>query len=85
VCVVGVPDAEWGQSVVAAVVVSGDAPTLAQVRAAVTGRLDAAHAPRHLVVLDSLPLRGPGKHDRRALATMLTDILAAPSDRRIPT
>lgn len=72
VCVVGTPDAEWGQAVVAVVVARPGAlaPTLDQVRAAVTGRLGAAHAPRHLVVTDSLPVRGPGKIDRRA-ATQL--------------
>jgi O-succinylbenzoic acid--CoA ligase len=88
-CVVGVPDDEWGHVVVAAVVVSGPAPTLDQVRTEVAARLGAAHAPRRLVVLDALPHRGPGKHDRRALATMLTetrsDTLPDPSDRRIPT
>ncbi len=72
VCVVGIPDEEWGQLVVAVVVPrSGVAPpTLADARAAVTDRLGATHAPRNLVVADSLPLRGPGKIDRRA-ATLL--------------
>ena len=36
----------------------------------VADRLGAAHAPRHVVVTDSLPMRGPGKIDRRA-ATQL--------------
>lgn len=73
-CVVGVPDAEWGQAVVALVVAGADArpPTLAQVRAAVTDALGPAHAPRHLVVTDSLPVRGPGKIDRRAATLLAT-------------
>lgn len=72
VCVVGIPDDEWGQLVVAVVVPRSGAtpPTLADARAAVTDRLGATHAPRHVVVTDSLPLRGPGKIDRRA-ATLL--------------
>lgn len=72
VCVVGVSDPEWGQAVVAVVVVrpGSTAPTLDAVRAHVTDRLGAAHAPRHLVFTDSLPVRGPGKIDRRA-ATLL--------------
>jgi len=71
-CVVGVPDDEWGQVVVAAVVLRAghDGPDLAAVRALVGDRLGAAHAPRRLVVVDSLPLRGPGKIDRRAVAQL---------------
>ena len=67
VVVVGVPDADWGQAVVA--VVSGrdmDLPTLAAVRAAVADRLGAPAAPRRLVVVDAVPLRGIGKPDRAA-------------------
>ena len=82
VCVVGVPDAEWGQAVVAVVVPRAGArpPTLDDARRAVTDRLGPAHAPRRLVVTDSLPVRGPGKIDRRATAQ-----LAARSLERTPT
>jgi O-succinylbenzoic acid--CoA ligase len=64
--VVGVPDPEWGQRVVAAVVPDPGAgpPTLDDVRRAVGTRLGPAAAPRQLLVLDVLPLRGPGKPDR---------------------
>ncbi|WP_156043659.1 o-succinylbenzoate--CoA ligase [Cellulomonas sp. URHE0023] len=76
VVVVGLPDAEWGQVVVAVVVPRpGSTPTLADARAVVTERLGAAHAPRHLVVTGSLPLRGPGKIDRRAAARLAGALL----------
>ena len=76
VVVVGLPDEEWGQVVVAVVAPRpGTAPTLADARAAVTDRLGAAHAPRHLVVTGSLPLRGPGKIDRRAAARLAGALL----------
>lgn len=72
VCVVGVPDDEWGQAVTAVVVAAAGepTPTLETVRAHVTRSLGAPAAPRHLVVADRLPTRGPGKTDRRAVAEL---------------
>nr|WP_205708822.1 o-succinylbenzoate--CoA ligase [Kineococcus siccus] len=67
--VVGVPDEEWGERVVACVVPAAGraAPGLAELRSLVGARVSAAAAPRQLVLLDRLPLRGPGKPDRRRL------------------
>lgn len=71
-CVVGVPDDEWGQAVAALVVPAhAPPPDLAQVRAHVTALLGAPHAPRHLLVVDALPLRGPGKPDRAAARALV--------------
>jgi O-succinylbenzoic acid--CoA ligase len=69
-CVVGLPDAEWGQAVTAVLVLrpGAKAPDLDLVRARVESRLGRAAAPQHLVVIDALPLRGPGKIDRQATA-----------------
>jgi O-succinylbenzoic acid--CoA ligase len=67
VVVVGVPDPEWGQRVVAAIVPSGTAPSLEQVRARVSAVVARHAAPRQLLLLEELPLRGPGKPDRTRL------------------
>ncbi|AQA23455.1 AMP-binding enzyme family protein [Rhodococcus sp. MTM3W5.2] len=71
--VFGVPDARLGQRVVAAVVpVAGTAPTLEDLRAHVERTVDPTAAPRELHLMPALPLRGPGKVDRRALAERFT-------------
>jgi O-succinylbenzoic acid--CoA ligase len=69
---VGAEDAEWGQRVVAVVVPAPGHPdpTLDAVRAAVRSAVAAHAAPRQLLVLDRLPLRGPGKPDRAELARL---------------
>ena len=77
--VVGVSDPHWGQAVTALVVPAGDPPTLADLRAHVTDRLGAPAAPRHLVLLDALPLLGSGKPDRRS-ATALAARHSGPTD-----
>jgi len=71
-CVVGLPDAEWGHAVTAVLVLRPGAPMpdLAAVRSTVESTLGRSAAPRHLVVVDALPLRGPGKVDRRAAADL---------------
>jgi O-succinylbenzoic acid--CoA ligase len=63
--VVGVPDPHWGEAVAALITVTGRPPDIEATRAAVAD-LSAAHRPRHLVVVDELPLIGPGKPDRAA-------------------
>lgn len=62
--VVGVPDDEWGQRVVACVVGS---LSLEDARAWVGAEHPRVWAPRELVVLDAVPLLPNGKTDRRAL------------------
>ena len=91
VCVVGIPDAEWGQAVTAVVVLADDAPTprLTQVRSAVARTLGPACAPRHLVVVGSIPVRGPGKPDRHAVVELAITAISqpaapAPPDDRAP-
>lgn len=74
--VVGVPDAEWGEVVGALVVLRPGAldPVLAvdDVRARLRGILPDHALPRVVRTAGELPLRGPGKPDRRAVAALLT-------------
>ena len=68
VAVIGLPDERWGQRVTAIVVAEdGAVPTLDALREHTAASLDITAAPRELHVVESLPVRGPGKVDRRAL------------------
>jgi o-succinylbenzoate---CoA ligase len=64
--VVGRPDREWGERVVAVVVpvASGEVPALEDVRRWVADRLGAVQAPREVVVATTLPTLPTGKLDR---------------------
>ncbi|EGD55343.1 O-succinylbenzoic acid--CoA ligase [Gordonia neofelifaecis NRRL B-59395] len=72
--VLGLPDERLGEQVVAVIVVDAgiQPPTAVEVREFVSARLDRYAAPRQVFVADSLPLRGPGKVDRRALRDRLS-------------
>lgn len=69
VCVVGLPDPEWGERVVAAVVPRGAGrPSLEELRGLVEPR---SWAPRQVEVVDAVPLLANGKVDRRSLRARL--------------
>lgn len=70
---VGVPDAEWGQRVTAAVVLAAGADAAAlteRLQASARERFGPAWVPR-VVVMPDLPMRGPGKVDRIAVRARL--------------
>ena len=75
VCVVGTPDEKWGEAVTAVVVLRADAPTddaaieamTAEIQAAVKDRKGSVQSPKQVVVVDSLPLTGLGKPDKKAV------------------
>ena len=75
VAIVGQPDPEWGERVVAVIAPDegGDPPSLELLRMHVLGRLPRYAAPSKIVTVDALPMLPSGKHDlaglRRELAT----------------
>jgi o-succinylbenzoate---CoA ligase len=73
VAVVGVPDAEWGERVVA-VVASDHVAPLEVLREALRGQLPDAWLPRDVVRLDALPQLPSGKPDRVALRRLAADL-----------
>lgn len=81
VLLTAVPDAEWGQRLVALVVPAGPldagAPDLDRLRADARSAHGPAAAPRMLVLVDALPLRGPGKPDRVAARELAGRAVAA--------
>jgi len=73
-CVVGLPDPEWGERVIAVVVPAdpGRPPDPGALRAAARRLLTGPQAPKEIVLFDALPLCGVGKPDRSAVRAMLT-------------
>jgi len=67
--VVGTPDPEWGEAVGAVVVLAPGraALDLGEVRAALRDVLPGPSLPRRVVAVASIPVRGPGKPDRREI------------------
>ncbi|MBD0293463.1 MAG: AMP-binding protein [Jiangellaceae bacterium] len=70
---VAVPDADWGQRIVAAVVAADPAvpPSLESIRAHVLRTAPAAYAPKSVLVVDALPVSASGALDRAQLAARL--------------
>ena len=73
VAVIGAPDAEWGERVVAVAVPrpDGPLPVLRDLRALVRATMPPYAAPRQLVLVDALPTTGLGKVRRDALAQLV--------------
>lgn len=71
--VVGVPDDDWGQLVLAVIIPSDPdgPPTLDELRGLVRRQLPAAYAPRRLVVVDRFPRDAMGKVTVGSLRTIL--------------
>jgi len=73
VVVVGVPDAEWGERVVAVVAAASEID-VGGVRSALRGAVPDEWLPRGVVRVKSLPLLPSGKPDRTAVRAMAADL-----------
>jgi fatty-acyl-CoA synthase len=75
VSVIGTPDEKWGEAVTAVVVLRQGAPDdetaiatmTSEIQAAVKERKGPVQSPKQVVVVDSLPMTGLGKPDKKAL------------------
>ena len=74
--VVGRPDEEWGERVVAVVQPTDPTspPTVEDLRAYAATLLDRAELPREVVVLGMLPMLASGKPDKDAVRTLVTGV-----------
>jgi acyl-CoA synthetase (AMP-forming)/AMP-acid ligase II len=76
--VVGIPDVEWGERVVAAVVrCDGTACSVDELRVHVRAALRSAHTPERIAFYDELPFNETGKLLRRVLRDELAEAFAA--------
>ena len=72
---IGTPDEKWGEAVTAVVVLRADAPRdeasvatmTAEIQAAVKERKGSVQSPKQVIVVDSLPVTGLGKPDKKAV------------------
>jgi acyl-CoA synthetase (AMP-forming)/AMP-acid ligase II len=84
VAVVGVPDEEWGERIVAAVVPYEDAtPHADEIRAFVRARLRGSRTPDDVVLRDSLPYTPTGKLLRREIVADLSSPAAVQASERM--
>ncbi|GDY32705.1 fatty-acid--CoA ligase FadD8 [Gandjariella thermophila] len=91
VAVIGTPDEKWGEAVTAVVVLREDTPRDAASAERLTGEITSAvrerkgpvHAPKRVVVADSLPVTGLGKPDKKALRARYAGDQAGPAPERV--
>jgi fatty-acyl-CoA synthase len=75
VCVIGTPDEKWGEAVTAVVVLRPDAATdeaavdamVTEIQLSVKERKGSVHAPKQVIVVDSVPVTALGKPDKKAV------------------
>jgi acyl-CoA synthetase (AMP-forming)/AMP-acid ligase II len=80
VAVVGRPDDQWGEIVVAFVVTAGEAPTLADLRSACAALASYKH-PRELIIVSSFPRNSFGKIQKVELRRALPPLVPSTQDQ----
>ncbi|MCA9948584.1 MAG: AMP-binding protein, partial [Anaerolineales bacterium] len=71
--VVGIPDARWGEAGLACVVLKADtAVSAADLRAYMADHLAKYKVPKHIEIMDTLPISGAGKILKRELQIRFT-------------
>ncbi|WP_066581613.1 AMP-binding enzyme [Cellulomonas timonensis] len=69
--VLGLPDAQWGETVVAVLETTGECPPLEQVRELAARTIARFKLPTRVVAVPELPRNATGKVDRPALRALL--------------
>ncbi|MEV6769125.1 fatty-acid--CoA ligase FadD8 [Nocardia sp. NPDC051030] len=83
VAVVGVPDAQWGEAVTAVIVLEAETAgdpaaievVIAEIQQTVKQKKGSVQVPKHVLVIDALPLTGLGKPDKKAVRLIANERL----------
>lgn len=82
VAVIGIPDADWGESVLAFVVCQKDSQITADaLEAHCLSRMARFKRPKHYVFIDQLPKNATGKVLKRQLYELVPDTVRPPADK----
>ncbi|MGC1308604.1 MAG: AMP-binding protein [Phormidesmis sp.] len=74
VCVIGMPDRQWGEAVVAAYVPVNASVSVEGLKAAIALKLSRYKQPKHWVCLEALPRNAQGKINRQGLLAHLSPV-----------